>query len=189
MKTIQVRRTRHAGHCWRSRDELISDVFLWTPAYGQAKAGRPALTYIQQLCEDTGCRPEDLQEAMNDMKKWRERVRDIRATGTTWWYIILSLLMYVHRYIDKFTCAYACIGAYICIQACIGNTIHLNVCAYEHKHICICLYLRAPMHLHTVYVCICAFMYLLMCIDAFSNVCMYRCISCVCVCVCVCVFC
>ena len=31
MKTIQVRRTRHAGHCWRSRDELISDVLLWTP--------------------------------------------------------------------------------------------------------------------------------------------------------------
>ena len=30
-KTIQVRRTRHAGHCWRSRDELISDVFVWTP--------------------------------------------------------------------------------------------------------------------------------------------------------------
>ena len=24
-KTIQVRRTRHARHCWRSRDELISD--------------------------------------------------------------------------------------------------------------------------------------------------------------------
>ena len=23
-KTIQVRRTRHAGHCWRSRDELIT---------------------------------------------------------------------------------------------------------------------------------------------------------------------
>ena len=32
MKTIQVRPTRHAGHCWRSRDELISDVLLWTPA-------------------------------------------------------------------------------------------------------------------------------------------------------------
>ena len=25
-KTIKARRTRHAGHCWRSRDELISDV-------------------------------------------------------------------------------------------------------------------------------------------------------------------
>ena len=27
-KTIQIRRTRHAGHCWRSRDELISNVLL-----------------------------------------------------------------------------------------------------------------------------------------------------------------
>ena len=45
-KTIQVRRTRHAGHCWRSRDELIRDVLLWTPTHGPAKAGRPARTYI-----------------------------------------------------------------------------------------------------------------------------------------------
>ena len=35
-KTIQDRRTRHAGHCWRRKDELISDVLLWTPTYGQA---------------------------------------------------------------------------------------------------------------------------------------------------------
>ena len=86
METIQVRRTRHAGHCWRSKDELISDVLLWTPAYSQAKAGRPARTYIQQLCEDIGCSPEDLPEAMNDKKKWPERVRDIRASGSTWWW-------------------------------------------------------------------------------------------------------
>ena len=46
-KTIQARRTRHTGLCWRSKDELISDVLLWTPAYGQSKAGRPARTYIQ----------------------------------------------------------------------------------------------------------------------------------------------
>ena len=84
MKTIQVRRARHAGHCWRSRDELMSDVLLWTPTYGRAKAGRPARTYIQQLCEDTGCSPEDLSEAMNDREKWRERVRDNRASGSTW---------------------------------------------------------------------------------------------------------
>ena len=45
-KTIQVRRTRHAGHCWRSKDELVSDVLLWIPTYGQEKAGRPARTYI-----------------------------------------------------------------------------------------------------------------------------------------------
>ena len=29
-KTIQFRRTRHAGHNWRCGDELISDVRLWT---------------------------------------------------------------------------------------------------------------------------------------------------------------
>ena len=85
-KTIQVRRTRHAGHCWRSKGELISDVLLWTPAYGQAKAERPARTYIQQLCEDTGCNPEDQPKAMNDREKWRERVRDICAGGMTWWW-------------------------------------------------------------------------------------------------------
>ena len=82
-KTIQVRRTRHAGHCWRSKDELISDVLLWTPTHGCARVGRPARTYIQQLCEDTGCNPEDLPEAMNDREKWRETVRDIRAGGAT----------------------------------------------------------------------------------------------------------
>ena len=82
-KTIQVKQTRHAGHCWRSRDELISDVHLWTPTYERTKAGQPARTYVQQLCEDRGCSPEDLLEAMNDRDKWRERVWDIRASGTT----------------------------------------------------------------------------------------------------------
>ena len=45
-KTIQVRRTRHAGPCWRKRDEFISDVLLWIPTYGRAKAGRTARRYI-----------------------------------------------------------------------------------------------------------------------------------------------
>ena len=102
-KSIQVRRTRHAEHCWRRRDELIIYVLLWTPTYGRAKAGWPARTYIQQLWEDTGCSPDDLPEAMNDREKWRERVRDICASGTTWWWwwwdirlfikILISIMM------------------------------------------------------------------------------------------------
>ena len=95
-KTIQVKRARHAGHCWRSKDELVSDVLLWTPTYGQAKAGRPARTYIQQLCEDTGCNPEDLPEARNDGEKWREIVRDIRAGGTTWWWWYIYIYIYIY---------------------------------------------------------------------------------------------
>ena len=87
MKTIQIRWSRHAGHCWRSRDKLISDVLLWTPSHGWAKAGQPVQTYIQQLCEDMGCRPEKLPKAMNDRERWQERVRDICAGGTTrWWW-------------------------------------------------------------------------------------------------------
>ena len=104
-KTIQVRQTRHAGHCWRSRDKLISDVLLWTPTHGHTKAGRPARTYIQQLCEDTGCCPEDLPEAMNDREKWQERVRDIRATSTTWWWW-LYIYIYIYIYIHTFAYSY-----------------------------------------------------------------------------------
>ena len=49
-------------------DELISDVLLWTPSHWQAKVGRPAQTYIQQLCATTRCSPVDLPEAMDDRK-------------------------------------------------------------------------------------------------------------------------
>ena len=51
-------------------------------SHGRARAGRPARTYIQQLCEEKGCSPEDLPEAMNNREEWRERIRDICACGT-----------------------------------------------------------------------------------------------------------
>ena len=133
-KTIQVRRARHAGHCWRSRDELIIDVLLWTPTYGQAKAGRPARTYIQQLCEDTGCSLEDLPEAMNDREKWRERVRDIRASGTTccwWWYIFNPMVLNIYKIWYIFT-YYIYIYIYIIIY--ILNMICEHVFCREYFH-------------------------------------------------------
>ena len=100
-KTIKVRWTRHVRHCWRSRD-----VLLWTPSHDQEKSGRPTRTYIQQLCEDTGCSPEDLPEAMNDKEVWRERVRDARAEGSTRWYIYIYIYIYIY-YI------YACTHVYM----------------------------------------------------------------------------
>ena len=77
-KTIQVRWTRYAGHCWRSKDKLISDILLWTPSHGRAKVGQPARTYIQQLCPNTGCSLENLpgamgnQEGQGDLCWWRD---------------------------------------------------------------------------------------------------------------------
>ena len=93
MKTIKIRWTWCAGYCWRSRDELISDVLQWTPSHGRVKAGWSARTYIQQLCANTGCSPEDLLEAMDDREGGRERVRDIRADSATWWWWLLVYLL------------------------------------------------------------------------------------------------
>ena len=80
---IKERRTRFAGHCWRSKYEIISDVLLWTPKHGHTRVGRPYKTYIKQICEDIGCQPEDLPCAMEDRADWRERVWKIRAISTT----------------------------------------------------------------------------------------------------------
>ena len=82
-KTIQVRRTRHAGHCWRNKDELTSDILLWTPSLGRAKAGRPGRNYIQQLSADTGYSLEDLPGAMDDREGWLERVNKIHTDSAT----------------------------------------------------------------------------------------------------------
>ena len=47
------------------------------------EAERPARTYIQQFCADTGCSIEYLPEVMDDREGWGERVRDSCADGVT----------------------------------------------------------------------------------------------------------
>ena len=106
-KIIKIRQTRYAGHCWRSRDEFISDVLLWITSHRWAKAGPPAWTNIQRLCADTGCSPEDLLEAMDDREGCRERVRvlmaryvddDIYILDSLYWYIFSYWIHYIHVY-------------------------------------------------------------------------------------------
>ena len=82
-KTIQVKRIRYVEHCWRSKEELINNILLWTPSHGWAKAAR---TYIQQLCVDTGYSLEDLPGIMDDRDVWWERIREIHAGGAIWWW-------------------------------------------------------------------------------------------------------
>ena len=74
-----------------------------THTHGRAKAGRPARNYIQQLCEDTGCSPEDQQEAMKDREEWREMVSDIRAGGTTrlLLFVLLLLLLFLASFLHQ----------------------------------------------------------------------------------------
>ena len=144
-KTIKIWRIRHAGYYWRSRDELVSDVLRWTPSHGRAKAGRPARTYIQQLCADTGCSPEDLPKAMDDREVWRETVRNIRADSARWWWwwwlLLLSssscraaytnildpLLPIVHRFWQVFRTIYRIITEQLYVgsswYACFSSTM------------------------------------------------------------------
>ena len=81
---IRERRTRFVGHCWREKDEIVSDVLLWTPKHGHSSKGRPHKTFIKQLCEDTKCNIEDLPRAMEDRKGWRKPFLEIRAISTPW---------------------------------------------------------------------------------------------------------
>ena len=82
-KSIQIKRTRHAGHCWRSKGEPINEVLVWTPSHGRAGVGCPVRTYLQQFCTDTGCGLEDLPKAMDDIDEWTGRVWEICARSTT----------------------------------------------------------------------------------------------------------
>ena len=53
-KTIQIRRTPHAEHCWKSKNELISDILVRTPSHGrvQGLANQQELTYNSVRTKD-----------------------------------------------------------------------------------------------------------------------------------------
>ena len=87
MKTIKVRRTRHAGHCWRSKDELISDILIWILLHGRAKGGRPAKTNIQQLCADTALK--------TSQKRWTIETGGERGSGRS---MLVARLDYIYIY-------------------------------------------------------------------------------------------
>ena len=124
-KTIQVRRTRHAGHCWRSRDDLISDVLLWTPHMaGQKQDDQLEHTFssyvrIRDVALKT-CQRQwtigrsgerrsriSMLAARHDDDIYiriyiyieRERARDIHTYMWKDWVIYIYIYMYVYIYI------------------------------------------------------------------------------------------
>ena len=71
-----------------SKDELISDIHPWTSSHGRAKIGRPARTYLQQLCADTGCNLEDMEGAMNDKEGQGNPCKE---------YDMMMMMMMIHQ--------------------------------------------------------------------------------------------
>ena len=80
---IRDRRLHFCGHCYRSQNELISNVLLWQPRHGSNPIGRPRKTFISQLVDDTGCTIDELPTAMNDRDEWRKRIKRIREISST----------------------------------------------------------------------------------------------------------
>ena len=81
-QTLRDRRLRFAGHCFRSKEELASDLVLWQPNHGFKSRGRPARTYPDQLSDDLGCMKEDLPVLMSDRTRWKEQVIECRVRST-----------------------------------------------------------------------------------------------------------
>ena len=79
--TIRYRRLRFAGHIWRNKEELASDLLLWRPTHGRTSVGRPALNYINQLADDIGCLPQELPSLMQERGNWKGRVDEIRVSS------------------------------------------------------------------------------------------------------------
>ena len=70
------------GPCWRSINELSSEVLLWDPSHGKRSRGRPRKTYVDQLIADTACTYEDLVNLMDDRDRWKELINESRASST-----------------------------------------------------------------------------------------------------------
>ena len=68
--------------CWRSKNELISDVLLRT--FIHEYISQSTKSYIHQLCKDTKCLPEDLPRTMTNRNGSQEKGKEICDVGTAW---------------------------------------------------------------------------------------------------------
>ena len=62
-----------AGHCWRSKNEVVSDLILWEPKHGNGSVGGQTRTFVDLLEADTGVPRDCLPVAMDDRVGWRRR--------------------------------------------------------------------------------------------------------------------
>ena len=109
-KTIQVKRTRHAGHCWRSRNELISDVLLWTPTH-------MAVQKQDDQLEHTFSNYVRIQDVVQKtcLRRWTIGKSGERGSG-------ISVLpawhdddddMYIYIYIYIYVCVCVCVCVWV----------------------------------------------------------------------------
>ena len=80
--TIREKRLRFSGHCWRSKNEAISNLVLWEPKHGKRSVRGQARTFVNLLDVDTRVPKGCLPAAMGDRVGWRKTAigGQLRAT-------------------------------------------------------------------------------------------------------------
>ena len=106
-------------------------------SHGRAKAERPARTYIQQFCADTGCNPEDCRNQWTIEKGGERGSRISVLVGAAWWWCDeqwreMSFDWSELQYSRKYSCGYS--------RECLFVYIYICVC------VCVCVYVWGSSH-------------------------------------------
>ena len=67
--SLQIRRLQFSGHCWRSKNETVSQLLLLEPNHGRRSRGHPASTFIDQPVSDTGLSRQDLASVIANRRE------------------------------------------------------------------------------------------------------------------------
>ena len=86
-KSFLKRLVRYAGHCWRSRESLISDIFLWILSQWLRNISQPSTIRIHQFCVNTGCLLQD----------WPRKTHEAQLAGAVEYTDDISAAGYVHH--------------------------------------------------------------------------------------------
>ena len=91
-QTINVRQARYASHRSKSKDELINDIFLWTPTHRWTSVGQPVKIYIQQFCADTWYSLEEWPKVVVSRHGWPQKINGIHVEKNILLYSLIVIV-------------------------------------------------------------------------------------------------
>lgn len=71
---VAIRRTRFAGHCYRAKDQVVSDVLLLR--LQRPVRGKRPFSYLDSITRDSKVSLDDLPTLMNDRDRWKDVVKN-----------------------------------------------------------------------------------------------------------------
>ena len=80
--TIREKPLRFSGHCWRSKNEIVSDLVLWERKHGKRSIGVQARTLIDVLEGNTWVPTDCLPAVMDDRVGWKKEAMGGRLRST-----------------------------------------------------------------------------------------------------------